>query len=205
MNPWMPIMRLARNSLIVLGVIVCLSAIAVFSLRYLADEAQSSLGQLQAAEQEQQAQLASKREDLLNMNQNITNYKQLQEQGFVGVPDRTNWVEELQGSYSRAGLSGKLVYRLQTPVAWAPSGSEPPPMAADGTSGLPAEPQIHELEFELQDVHELELLNLIRDYRTRVKGRFRVQSCKMQEPKDTGLKSQCVLRFLTIPASQVAG
>lgn len=202
MNPWIPIIRMARKSLIALGLIAFLCVTTIVGLSYLTAEAQSSLAILHGAEQEQQAQVASKKEDLLNMRTHIENYQKLQAQGFIGAGERTNWVEELQNSYNRAGLAGSLKYRLQTPSIWDPSGAAQPP--AGTTSMNPptsTDSMIHELEFEMRDVHELQVLGLVQDFRAHVKGRFRVKSCTMQDAKQTGLTVQCVLQFLTAPAS----
>ena len=64
----------------------------------------------------------------------------------------------------------------------------------DGT-----QPLAHDMKFELREVHEADVLNLIAAYRSQVKGRFRVNACALQDAKESGLTAQCSLRFITVP------
>ena len=197
MNEWKPVVLLARNSLIVLALALLLALSAVFSMRYVQSDLNTALLQQQAVLQEQQAQLEIKNTDLQNMESHIKRYKSLQEQGLVGTPDRALWVEQLQASRIRLALPDSFSVELLAAKPLA--GTE----VAVVEEGAPPQPQAHDLEFELQQVQELELLALVQDFRAQARGRFRVQNCMMGEPKDTGLSAKCSLRFVTIPAMAV--
>jgi hypothetical protein len=199
MNEWKPILRLARRSLITLLVVVVLSAAAVYGLGSLAERLKASVGQLQGSTQEVQAQLDAKRDNLQKVTKHIQRYEELRTKGLIGMPDRPQWAEDLQSSYQNIGLNNNnLKYQLQAPK----------PLNAGSPAQVPAdpaatEPLAHDLQFEVADVHELDVLGLIQDYHNRVKGRFRVNSCHLHDAKETGLTAQCVLRFFTIPVAPV--
>lgn len=198
MNEWKPIFLMARRSLITLLVVAVLSALAVYGLANLADSVKLSVEQLQGSTQELQTQLDTKRDNLLKVTKHIQRYEELRTKGLIGTPDRPKWAEDLQSSYQRIGFDDKLKYQLQAPQALSTTATEPAPADAAATG-----PLVHDLRFEMYNVHELDVFNLIRDYRDQVKGRFRVNSCTLGDAKDTGLTAQCVLRFLTIPVELV--
>ena len=170
-------MLLARRSLWLLAGVVAFSVALVFGLRYLASHLNTGVAQLES--------------DLLNVRANIQRYQQLREQGLVANPDRALWLEQLQESHQQLGLLGGLALQLQAPK---PLASMTEPVAE---AELPA-PLMHDLQFEMRDTLETEVLALIHDYREQATGRFRVNACKFQDPKDSGLTAQCVLRFVSI-------
>jgi hypothetical protein len=194
MNTYQPVLLLARKNLIALAVVVVVCVASVVGLGQLADAMQTSLAQSQAALQAQKAQLETKQTDLANVREHIQQYSALRAQGLVGEPDRALWVETLQDSYRRAQLPAGLVVRLLAPKPLADSGA--PGAVADPSQ---SEPLVHDLEFEMRNVVESDVLGLIRDYQAEVKGRLRVNFCKLTDPQDGGLTAQCVLRFISIP------
>ena len=109
-------------------------------------------------------------------------------------------MEELLASHARLGLTLPLIYQLQVPKtvveANAAATAATAAVSIDGTS---EEPLAHDLQFELRDVHEGDVMRLIQDFRSHVKGRFRVNSCTFAEPRVSGMRAQCVLRFVTVP------
>lgn len=194
MKAWSPVIRMARRSLYLLGVLILLSTVAVVGLRYWADNLKTTFTQLESSTQELQIQLDAKRDDLHNMRDHIARFEGLQKQGFVGAPDRAQWVEQLQASYQSLGLGGRISYQLQAPKTLGQEAALTDAAPVDATL-----PQSHDLKFELHGVHELDVLNLIQSYRSQVRGRFRVNACTLQDPKETGLSAQCELRFITVP------
>ena len=206
MSDWKPIFVAAKRSLVALGVVAVVSAAAVLALQMWADTLKTEVAQLEAAVQGQRGQLAGKQEDLRNVRGHIKRFDALRAQGMVGNPDRPLWVEELQASHSRLGLTTPLSYRLQIPTLVADTNAGtvvavPPPVPAEGA---PSEPQFHDLQFEVRELQEDELLRLIQDYRAHVVGRFRVNACSLSDPKDTGMTAQCVLRFVTLAGPKPA-
>ncbi|OYT92840.1 MAG: hypothetical protein CFE43_06055 [Burkholderiales bacterium PBB3] len=204
MSEWSPILVAAKRSLVTLGIVAVVSAAAVFALQMWADTLKVQVAQLEAAVQGQRSQLATKQEDLRNVSGHIKRFEALRTQGLVGDPDRPLWVEELQASHGRLGLTTPLVYRLLIPKLVADTNAGTAAPAAVPAEGAASEPQFHDLQFEVRETHEEELLRLIQDYRAHVVGRFRVNACSFAEPKDTGMTAQCVLRFVTIPAPKAA-
>ncbi len=194
MNAWKPVLAGARGSLLALLLVFVLCGGAVAGLNYWVGSLQNTLTQVQGLHQEQQTQLATKKEDLHNVRDHIQRFEILRAQGLLGVPERTLWVEQLQTNYQDLGLPGRIAYQLQAPV---PLGGGAVP--TDAAAANPTQALAHDLKFELREVHEVDLLNLIQNYRDQVKGRFRVNACTLQDPKETGLTAQCVLRFISVP------
>lgn len=194
MKAWQPILRLARKSLYILGVILVLCVAVVAGTQSWATQVNTALAQLLAGVQAQNTLLAEKQNDLLNMRDHIKRFEVLRSQGMVGAPDRAQWVEQLQTSYRAMGFVSPIAYQLQAPQAFVDTAAP----VAEG-DGLAPATQFHDLKFEMRDGHEGDLINLINNYRDAVKGRFRVQSCALDGAKEEGLSANCVLRFFSIP------
>jgi hypothetical protein len=194
MNTWKPVAQLARRSLIGLALVVVSCAGLLFGISHLADKSRDGLAQMQSATQEQQLQLSTKQDDLRDQRNNIRRFDALRAQGLVGVPNRALWVEQFEASYQRLGLLERPIYQLHAAKPLALLNAQAAPVEAGAI-----EPLAHDLQFELRNAHEADVLGLIADYRDRVGGRFRVNSCKLQDPKAEGLLAQCVLRFVSVP------
>ena len=197
MNEWKSIFTNAKTSLVVMAAFLISSIAAVLVSRYVSDGISTSVGQLKSTLQKNQIQLETQQDDLKNMQSHINRYEILRNQGLVGEPDRALWVEQMQESRKRLKLPEAFAVELR---AAQPIGVSVDSQNAPSAQGEAQQPQWHDLQFEIHDVHEIEVLQLVQEFRGHVKGRFRVQSCKLQEPKDTGLIAICTLRFVTIPA-----
>lgn len=195
MKDWKPVLLLARNNLVFFAVVLLIGVAVVFGTQQFANNLNTVVMQTQAALQESQVQLDSKNADLENMESHIRRYKALKAQGLVGEPARALWVEQLQQSRIDIKLPDTLGVQLNESKQLITNGVE---VVDDGTG---VQPLTHDLTFELRDVHEQEVLNLIQEYRAHVKGRFRINECHLSDPKPTGLSAKCVLRFVTIPAA----
>jgi hypothetical protein len=202
MNAWNVVLLKARRSLTMLAVVVVLCVALVYGLKLLATSLQQRLASQQASLQEQQTLLQTQQNNLSNVRTHINAYEKLREQGLVGEADRAQWVEQLQASHMRVGLPGKISVQLQAakPLATTDTPVDPP---AD-PAAAPIVPLTHDLQFEIREVHEGELLALLQDFRANVRARFRVDSCQMRDPTDSGLTAICTLRFVTIPANMAA-
>lgn len=189
---WKAIVLLARRSLLLVLAALLLGGAGWVALQTIADRVQVSARQLQDSVSEQRRQLQARRSDLNTLQGNMARFLELRDKGLVGSAHRTLWVEQLEDAFRQAGLPGELRYQLETarPLIARQEGVEP---AATSAAVLQ-----HDLQFEVRGVHEAEVLELIRNYRDRVKGRFRVNSCKLSDPTPSGLTAQCVLRFLTV-------
>ncbi|MGE5385605.1 MAG: hypothetical protein ACM3SV_06945 [Betaproteobacteria bacterium] len=194
----MPILQLARPQLLILAGVASFSLIAYFGSRHVLDQLGQSLAQAQNQASAQQAALAEKEQNLADIRANLGKFRTLEQQGLVGPPDREDWVEQLLAVRKQLGLPETLTYTLKPPV---PLGAAPA-AAAGAPEATPAgsdTPLTHDLELEIRDVHEEELLALLENYRAKVHGRFRLQSCRLTEPGPSGLTARCVLRFFTLP------
>lgn len=201
MSDQQSIVQMARRPLIALAVTVVLCIAAIWGLIELAAKVHAEMVVVQGAVSAQQEALRVKQEDLRNVRSHIQRFQALQAQGVLGEPDRPRWVEELQASQHRLGLTSPINYQLLSAKTLASLAATPEatPLAIEGVSG---EPLLHELQIDLREVTEVELFDLLQDYRSHVKGRFRVQTCTLTDPKDNGLSAQCSLRFLTVPMLQ---
>lgn len=193
MNDWQQIFALSRRSLIFFIVVLVATICLVFAVRFIEGGLKKSLSQTQAEVATRQSQIALSKSDLQNIQIHIQRYDALKLQGLVGEPDRAKWVEEMQKSLKNVGLDGTFKVELLT--------AKPLMEGSDASMGSGSSPQplMHDMEFEIADVHEGEVVMLLKDYQSKVKGRFRLEKCRLHEPKAQGLVAQCTLRFITIP------
>ena len=199
------ILLLAQRSLVVLAVAVAVGLALFLGSRFFKDRMRDDLAQAQEAQSANQASLAQKQADLANLQAEISRFAVLRQQGLVGKAERETWAEQLVASRQRSGLPDTLSYTLHAPrpisaqAGSATSGAEAAPVAdAPGTTA-PSGPQFHDLDLELNNIHEEELLALLQDYQAQVKGRFRVNTCTLSARTETGLSARCTLRFFTLP------
>jgi hypothetical protein len=155
----------------------------------LKNQVQTQLTQKQQAESDLQDSLATQRADLASLQSSTGRFSQLRQQGLLGQADREGWAEQLVASSQRVGLpDNALRYTMLPPKALADAGAA----------------RIYDLEFELKNSHEEDLLALLQDYRTHVKGLFRVEACRLENLSDQGLLARCTLRFFNLPDDQAA-
>jgi hypothetical protein len=197
MKEWQPVFLLARNSLIIFAVVLITVVALVMLTQQYANNLANVLAQTQAELQNNQTILQSKEADLENMESHIKRYETLKAQGLVGEPQRALWVENLRNTQLELQLPDTLGVELLV--------SQPLMMQDSAVTEAEEEavqPLMHDLVVNFNDVHELEVLNLIAHYKNRVKGRFRLNECKFSNAKETGMDTRCVLRFVTVPAQE---
>jgi hypothetical protein len=195
MTPALSIFKRARRPLNLLAGAIFLSLTLVFGSIYGRDTLKKSLAQSRAEMGAQQPNLTAKQQDLIFIQTQVENFRAFRTQGLVGRADREGWVEQLVASREQLKLTDTLSYILKPQQALSDAAT-PDPAAVAVT---PDSPATHDLDFELKGIHEQELLDLLQDYRTRVHGRFRLQSCRFGEATQAGLFAQCTLRFFTLP------
>lgn len=196
MNPLLLLFKRARRPINVLAVTIFLALTLVFGSIYGRDSLRKSLAQSRIQLSAQQPNLTAKQQDLRNVQAHIAQFRAFRAQGLVGRADREGWVEQLVLSREQLKLPDTLAYVLKPPQALADDATSDPAAAPASGADVPA---AHDLDFELKGIHEQELLGFLQDYRARVHGRFRVQSCRFSEPVENGLSAQCTLRFFTLP------
>ncbi|MCX7156836.1 MAG: hypothetical protein NTW45_10405 [Rhodocyclales bacterium] len=203
MTPVLSIFKRARRPLNVLAGTIFLSLTLVLGSIYGRDTLRKSLTQSRSQLGAQQPNLTAKQQDLRNVQAHVEQFRVFRAQGLVGRADREGWVEQLVASRERLKLADTLSYVLKPPQAITESGAPDPATAepaaiAQGGANSDA-PATHDLDFELSGIHEQELLDLLEDYRTMVRGRFRVQACHLGSAQQIGLLAQCTLRFFNLP------
>ena len=198
MTPALSIFKRAHRPLNVLAVAILLALTLVFGSIYGRDTLKKSLAQSRSQLDAQRPNLTAKQQDLINIRAHIEQFHAFRTQGLVGSADREAWVEQLVKSREQLNLPDTLSYTLKPPRALTDAATpDLDPAAAPAAN--PDAPATHDLDFHLKGIHEMELLDLLQDYRTKVRGRFRVQSCRLGEATQDGLFAQCTLRFFTLP------
>jgi len=202
-TPALSIFKRARRPLNLLAGAIFLALTLVFGSIYGRDALKSSLAQSRVQLGAQELNLTTKQEDLRIIQLHVDQFRAFRSQGLVGRADREGWVEQLVASREQLKLPDTLSYILKPPQTLTEPGT-PEPAAVAPAAGAPAgtgpdAPTTHDLDFELSGIHEQELLDLLGDYRAKVHGRFRVQSCRLGSPQQTGLLAQCTLRFFNLP------
>lgn len=185
MTAWYGLLAAARGSLILLGSVllttllaVALSAHAVNTLRNEHRQQQTRIASLQHLQQEQDFLL-----------RHAAEFQRLSAQGLLQAPDRERWIDQLLAAQRQLDLPPTLNYTL------------PPPRPASLTT--PAPPLagtvwMHDLELSLTNIHEAELLALIDRLRNSITEAFRIQHCRLSQPREEGLNAQCTLRFFSL-------
>ena len=198
MKDWPPVFKLTRKSLLVLAGVLVFSLFLYFGSAHLQKQLSTDLASQQAQIAAEEENRGQKQKDLDNILLHIQQFQKLQQKGLVGAARREDWVEQLIASRKQLGLPDTLAYTLKQPTPLR-EGTAPEDAAAATTSPPSDAPLAHNLEFELRNIHEEELLALLKTYESKVLGRFRIQSCKFAEPSSSGLFTQCTLRFFTMP------
>lgn len=194
------IISLARRSLLVLAAALIMALALYAGSSFFKDRMRTQLAATQQIASANQASLSEKQSDLTNLQAEIKHFNLLRQQGMVGEPDRAGWTEQLVASRQRTGLPDTLVYTLDAPKPLTmQDGLATVAAALETTPADAASPLFHDLNFELSSIHEEELLLLLRDYQTHVKGRFRINTCTLSSRTATGLSARCTLRFFTLP------
>ena len=201
MNDWKTIAFLARRSLMVFAAAIVIGLALYSASHFFKKSAQAELIQLQQLESANRTTFHEKKLDLDHLSASISRYSMLRKQGMVGIADREGWTEQLVSSYQSVGLPNLPIYTLHPPQAQVlrngpPAGAETAP---DATTGTPTGPSFHDLDIELANLQEEELLQFLSNYQAQVKGRFRVNACKLSTRTETGLTAFCTLRFFTLP------
>jgi hypothetical protein len=198
MSPIKSIVLRARHQLQWLGGALLLTLALIGATHYFRESLRKSVSVTQAQLNAQQALLNEKEQDQSNIQTHIKEFRVLKEKGLVGTPDREGWVEQLITSRTHLKLPDTLTYTLSPPKPMDEAAATDP--ATPSLAGAMA----HDLEFDLKDIHETELLDLLRHYRANVHGSFRVQSCALLSPSPNGLVAKCSLRFYTMPEAAQA-
>lgn len=207
MSPERILFERSRGPLNLLGAAIFLALTLVFGSIYLRDSLQSRVLQNQGTLAAQRTTLETNRRDLQNVMSHIEQFRTLKKQGLIGRADREGWVEQLVVSRERLGIGSAVVYNLKPAQAIVDSTVADPNASAPTASAAPLEPgapQSHDLDFELTGVHEAELIAFLNNFRDQVRGRFRVQSCRLGKPASDGLTVACTLRFFNLPDQEPA-
>jgi hypothetical protein len=128
---------------------------------------------------------------------NFSRFEALQQKGLVGVAKRDDWVEDLVKAHQRAKLPLTLGYDLLAPRALVAANAAPNAGVASGATIAPVE--LHELDVSLDSIHEVELIQFLNRYQDEVRGRYRLQSCVLSSPRNSGLSANCRLYFFNQP------
>jgi hypothetical protein len=202
MNTLIKIAFLAKRSLIVMAIAFALAIGLYFSLDIYKTELTSEVTRLLQAEGTGKTAWSKKQADLKNLKAHMNEYNKLSTEGLIGVADRSGWVEQLVLSRDSLDLPDTLTYTLQSPKPYTAKNG---PAAKSVPGGSDAEaigaPQFHDLVFSIKGIHEEELLAFLHDYRAKVKGRFRVNTCTLSDRTAEGLSADCTLRFFTLQKS----
>ena len=204
MNSALPIFQRTRRPLNILAGVIFITLSLVFGSIYLRDMLKKNLARSQAELNAQQGVLADKQVDLSNIRKHIDQFRVLKQQGLVGNADREGWVEQLVASWTKLRVGEPLNYNLNPPRPVSDAAATPDQQVPDPAANAGASPDVammHDLDIEMRGIQEQELVRLLRDFRDKVNGRFRLQSCHLSDPSAAGLVAQCTLRFFNLPES----
>ena len=199
MKPVQAILLQSRRALLALAGAAAVATALVLGSMFLSSHLKEGVDQDSAQTNTLQAELQQKQTDLNNIQAHIEKFHLLKQQGLVGTADREGWVEQFGASRQTVGLgTATVTYSLEPPKAVSEAAATP----ADDPAAVvvdPTAPLQHDLQFDMQGIHEVELLKFLQDYKTRVDGQFRIEACELGNPSATGLEAKCTLRFFNLP------
>jgi hypothetical protein len=191
------ILRQSKMGLSILGVAAVLGFSANWTLNIYAQKNSVELTTVESEKSTLEAELTGKMSELKLYQSDFSFFETLRQQGLVGLADRQNWIEKLETVHQREKLPDTLGYSLLSPKAIT---------AAENTEAAVAVPaEMHELELTLDGIHEAELIKFLGNYRNQVKGRYRLQSCVLSSPQNTGVSVNCRLFFFVQPMAPSTG
>jgi hypothetical protein len=190
----------SKVGLSALAAALLVGAAAIAASLAFRDQTLNALAAARQAEESTKSATEQREQSLKLLTIEIEQYRMLEKKGLLGIPDRTGWTEQFLASQKQLAIPDSLTYTLQPPkpLADQENAAASPAEPANPDAPKPAAPLIHDLEFALTGTHEAEVLKLIQDYRGRVNGRFRVNSCTFTTPTPQGLSANCTLRFYTL-------
>ena len=122
-------------------------------------------------------------------------YRQLENQGFVGIEQRINWLEGLRIANTKAGLFG---------VTYQVDARKPLPLIGQSN---PMSQHLHNSHMKLSFglVHEGELMRFFQALAAQQTGIFILTGCALDrvgrsepEPRQANLSAQCDLSWMTV-------
>jgi len=191
------ILRQSKTALAVLGASAMLGLASYFALAAYLQKDQTELASVQSEKAASETDLTAKQAELAMFKSNFSRFEALQQKGLVGVAKRDDWVEDLVRAHQRAKLPLTLGYDLLAPRAVVAANAAPNAGVASGATIAPVE--LHELDVSLDSIHEVELVQFLNRYQDEVRGRYRLQSCVLSSPRNSGLSANCRLYFFNQP------
>ena len=191
------ILRQSKTALAVLGASAMLGLASYFALAAYLQKDQTELASVQSEKAASETDLTAKQAELAMFKSNFSRFEALQQKGLVGVAKRDDWVEDLVRAHQRAKLPLTLGYDLLAPRAVVAANAAPNAGVASGATIAPVE--LHELDVSLDSIHEVELIQFLNRYQDEVRGRYRLQSCVLSSPRNSGLSANCRLYFFNQP------
>ncbi|MEI6760270.1 MAG: hypothetical protein WCO22_07430 [Betaproteobacteria bacterium] len=191
------ILRQSKKALAVLGASATLGLASYFALAAFLQKDQTELASVQSERAASETDLTAKQAELAMFKSNFSRFEALQQKGLVGVAKRDDWVEDLVKAHQRAKLPLTLGYDLLAPRALVAANAAPNAGVASGATIAPVE--LHELDVSLDSIHEVELIQFLNRYQDEVRGRYRLQSCVLSSPRNSGLSANCRLYFFNQP------
>ncbi len=192
MKKYLPLLKLAKNALILLALTSLLSIGLIIALLNYNTTQEEGLIETSATVQTKQTETQTLANNLNMLKNHQAEFDHLRNIGLIGNPNRANWVEQFEALYRDLKLPLTLRYSLETPRPLSESGSTPQASQANVLR--------HELSIELSDLHEEEFLSFVDKLNTRWNAPFRINSCDMTRSSATKLEIKCALRLFSLQA-----
>ncbi|MFN3545257.1 MAG: hypothetical protein ACK4UX_10450 [Thiobacillus sp.] len=185
-----------KLSIVLVLVALALAGLGIAWSQGAARDARATLERQQAAHEAAQERLARSREQQRLIEDHLADYQGLVSSGFVGAEDRLAWIEAVQLASRATGLSG-LEYRLSPRARAAPTLAQ----------GLPLGQTSMTLSIPI--LVETDLPRFLEALRTRTRGIYRVQSCRLSRTGNEAfeainqprLKAECELVWYSVAPS----
>ncbi len=192
MKKYLPLLKLAKNALVLFALTSLLSIGLIVALLNYNTTREEALAETEATVQTKQTETQTLTNNLNMLKNHQAEFDHLINIGLVGNPNRANWVEQFETLYRDLKLPLTLRYSLETPR----------PLSESTSTAQVSQANVlrHELSIELSDLHEEEFLSFVDKLNTSWNAPFRVNSCDMTRSSATKLEIKCALRLFSLQA-----
>ncbi len=198
MNDYGFVLKPARVALILLAMSILTAFALVSALSRLRTEKEHSILQTEKQLTDTRESIRKLTFDLDTIHRLAARYQRLTKRGFIGEPDRNNWVQMLESIYRDTHLPPTLRYTLSPPAL-----INPQHLPDEAALAYQNKVFRHDLNFELSGIHEGEFLDftdkLSADWRTP----YRIDTCRFMREEASepiaGLQINCTIQLYSLP------
>ncbi len=186
------LLKASKSALIALAASVAASCLLIVSLHGHLEKRESQIEKLESRLTAMRTEDQRNRLDLEAAGKLKGQYLRLTNLGFIGEPDRNDWMQRLEDIYRASRLPANLRYTFL------------PARAVDERSGNYRILR-HELTMELSGIDDTEFLDFMERLSAEWQVPYLVQGCQIAREQETGLQIGCTLQLYSMSGKAKGG